>query len=138
MWMIEALAFFALSPMLYIRTPQDTEQYGHVLRVSVARDSLNGLTEAANASPVPKPRALIDEYDVPRLSAVVGWVVLPVYVAIVILALVPTIPADLGLALSAIQVEAILVSLVLFLGVQAAWILLVEPPRASQDEAAKD
>lgn len=83
-------------------------------------------------------RALIDEYDVPRLSAVVGWVVLPVYVAIVILALVPTIPADLGLALSAIQVEAILVSLVLFLGVQAAWILLVEPPRASQDEAAKD
>jgi hypothetical protein len=56
-------------------------------------------------------------------------VVLPIYIAIVVLALVPTLPADLGLALSAIQVEAILVSLVLFLGVQAAWILLVEPPR---------
>jgi hypothetical protein len=78
-------------------------------------------------------KALIEEYDVPRLAAVVGWVVLPIYVAIVVLALVPTIPADLGLALSAIQVEAILVSLVLFLGVQAAWILLVEPPRADGD-----
>src|SRR5690606_33605242 len=68
-------------------------------------------------------RALLEEYDVPRLAAVVGWVVLPIYVAIVVLALVPTLPASLGLALSAIQVEAILVSLVLFLGVQAAWIL---------------
>jgi hypothetical protein len=80
-------------------------------------------------------RALIEEYDVPRLAAVVGWAVLPVYVAIVILALVPTIPADLGLALGAIQVEAILVSLVLFLGVQASWIMLVEPPRAASGEA---
>jgi hypothetical protein len=83
-------------------------------------------------------KALIEEYDVPRLAAVVGWVVLPIYIAIVVLALVPTIPADLGLALSAIQVEAILVSLVLFLGVQAAWILLVEPPRADVDEGSRD
>jgi hypothetical protein len=80
-------------------------------------------------------RALIEEYDVPRLSAVVGWVVLPVYLAIVVLALWPSLPADLGLSLSAIQVEAILVSLVLFLGVQAAWILIVEPPRVDRDDA---
>jgi len=82
-------------------------------------------------------RALLEEYDVPRLAAVVGWVVLPIYVAIVVLALVPTLPASLGLALSAIQVEAILVSLVLFLGVQAAWILIVEPPRGDPDQATR-
>lgn len=84
-------------------------------------------------------RALVEEYDLPRLAAVVGWVVLPVYVLIAILALVPTIPADLGLSLKGIQVEAILVSMVLFLGVQAAWILIVEPPRpaAEDDEGGK-
>ena len=74
----------------------------------------------------------------PRLAGVVGWVVLPIYVAIVVLALVPTIPADLGLALSVLQVEAILVSLILFLGVQAAWILIVEPPRASTGSVPED
>lgn len=82
-------------------------------------------------------RALIEEYDAPRLASVVGWVVLPIYVAIVVLALVPTLPADLGLALSVLQVEAILVSLVLFLGVQAAWILIVEPPRPDTDAPAE-
>jgi hypothetical protein len=79
-------------------------------------------------------QALLEELDVPRLAAVVGWVVLPIYIAIVVLALRPTLPADLGLALSAIQVEAILVSLVLFLGVQAAWIMLIEPPRGDTGE----
>src|SRR5271166_2370194 len=38
--------------------PQATEQYVHVLRVSVVAVSLNGRTEAARASPAePKPRA---------------------------------------------------------------------------------
>jgi hypothetical protein len=44
--MIEDLAFFALSPREYIRRPQATEQYGHVLRVSVVRTSLNSRTSA--------------------------------------------------------------------------------------------
>jgi len=48
-----------------------------------------------------------------------------------LLALVPTIPADLGLKLTGIQVEAILVSLLIFFGVQGAWILMVEPVRPS-------
>jgi hypothetical protein len=34
-------------------TPQLTEQYGHVLRVSVVRSSLNGRTEAASACSLP-------------------------------------------------------------------------------------
>ena len=74
-------------------------------------------------------RALIEDHDTPRLAIVVEWVVLPIYIGITLLALVPTIPADLGLKLTGIQVEAILVSLLLFFGVQGAWILMVEPVR---------
>ena len=76
-------------------------------------------------------RALIEDHDTPRLAIVVEWVVLPIYICITLLALVPTIPADLGLKLTGIQVEAILVSLLIFFGVQGAWILMVEPVRPS-------
>jgi uncharacterized membrane protein len=82
-------------------------------------------------------RALIEDHDTPRLAVVVEWVVLPIYIGITILALVPTIPATLGLTLTGIQVEAILVSLLLFFGVQGAWILMVEPvrnPGADRDD----
>ena len=60
-----------------------------------------------------------------------------VYIGITLLALAPTIPATLGLKLTGIQVEAILVSLLLFFGVQGAWILMVEPvrnPGADRDD----
>src|SRR5690606_2014588 len=57
-WMMFAFEFFAPSPSEYISSPQLTEQYGQVFRVSVVRDSLNGRTDAASASPaVPKPSA---------------------------------------------------------------------------------
>src|SRR5256885_11505390 len=42
-------AFFERSPRLYMRTPQATAQYGQVLRVSVARASLNSRTSAIAA-----------------------------------------------------------------------------------------
>src|SRR4029077_1519335 len=42
-------AFFARSPRLYMSTPQATAQYGQVLRVSVARASLNSRTSASAA-----------------------------------------------------------------------------------------
>jgi hypothetical protein len=74
-------------------------------------------------------QALIEDHDTPRLVVVVEWVVLPIYVCITLLALFPTIPKDLGMSLTGIQVEAILVSLLLFFGVQGAWILMVEPLR---------
>src|SRR5215470_4265398 len=47
--MILAFAFFAPAPRLYITIPQATEQYGQVLRVSVARASLNTRTSARAA-----------------------------------------------------------------------------------------
>jgi hypothetical protein len=91
-------------------------------------------------------RAIREDHDRPRLAMAIGWCILPLYVVITILALLPTIPASLGMSLSAIQVEAIIVSLLLFLGVQAAWILMVEPQRptladegmATDDGARRD
>src|SRR5215510_10526200 len=55
-----AVAFFDRSPYEYMSTPQATEQYGQVLRVSVARASLNSRT-SASASRGEKPsRARLD------------------------------------------------------------------------------
>src|SRR5262245_31904727 len=60
MWKMLAVAFFDRSPYEYMSTPQATEQYGQVLRVSVARASLNSRT-SASASRGEKPsRARLD------------------------------------------------------------------------------
>src|SRR5215472_15386498 len=53
-------AFLARSPRLYMMTPQETEQYGQVLRVSVARLSLNSRTSASAASGENPSRARLD------------------------------------------------------------------------------
>src|SRR5262249_48560694 len=47
MWITSETAFFALSPRLYMMTPQPTEQYGQVLRVSVVRASLKARVSAS-------------------------------------------------------------------------------------------
>src|ERR1700761_5676048 len=44
--MMAGWAFLAESPRLYMMRPHATAQYGHVLRVSVARASLNSRTSA--------------------------------------------------------------------------------------------
>jgi hypothetical protein len=74
-------------------------------------------------------RALREEHDCPAIMRAMQWLVLPIYVAITILALFPTSLEPLGLQLKPIQVEAIIVSFVLLFGVQSAWILMVEPVR---------
>ena len=79
-------------------------------------------------------RTIREDLDAPRLARAVQWFVLPVYAAITILAIDPTIPARLGLGLSAIQVEAIVVSILIFFGVEAAWVMMVEPRREITDE----
>jgi hypothetical protein len=45
-------------------TPQLTEQYGHVLRVSVVRDSLKART-SANAKPGDTPSPTIEDEPIP-------------------------------------------------------------------------
>src|SRR5690606_38969351 len=56
MWKIDALAFLAPSPRLYINSPQPTEQYVQVLRVSRVRSSLY-CRVSASATPGAKPSA---------------------------------------------------------------------------------
>src|SRR6266403_3228399 len=60
MWKMLERAFFERSPRLYMRTPQATAQYGHVLRVSVARASLNSRTSAIAALGEKPSRARLD------------------------------------------------------------------------------
>src|SRR2546423_13818762 len=55
-----ARAFFERSPRLYMRTPQATAQYGQVLRVSVARASLNSRTSAIAAGREKPSRARLE------------------------------------------------------------------------------
>ncbi len=42
-WTTCGVTFFALSPMVWMMTPQLTEQYGQVLRVSVVREIFSSL-----------------------------------------------------------------------------------------------
>ncbi|MEO8287718.1 MAG: hypothetical protein ABI670_14920 [Chloroflexota bacterium] len=55
------------------------------------------------------------------------WVALPLYGLISVFAIVPELAGLLGLGLSALVVEGILFSLMIFLGVNMAWFLFMEP-----------
>ncbi|MFZ0140289.1 MAG: hypothetical protein WAL70_04325 [Aeromicrobium sp.] len=60
----------------------------------------------------------------PILFAVIG---IPAYLLVVVVAFVPTVVSDLGLTLKPIEVEGMLFSLLLFLGVQEAWVVSMTP-----------
>lgn len=69
--------------------------------------------------------ALRAEYGRSRLAAVVMVVSLPLYIFIVIFAIVPTASGLVGLQPR--QVEAILIAGILLLGLHAAWFLTTQP-----------
>lgn len=100
-----------------------------VWRVSFAAAGAIGIVGVALIT-----RTLREDHDSPRIVLWLQLVVLPVYILITGLAIAPGLPAAAGLALTALQVEAIVLSLLLFFGVQAAWFLLVEPTRAELAE----
>jgi len=56
-----------------------------------------------------------------------GLIGIPAYVLVVVVAFAPTVVADAGLTLSAIEVEGMLFSALLFLGVQEAWVVSMTP-----------
>jgi hypothetical protein len=68
---------------------------------------------------------------VARLLQFVGA---PLYVLVAIVAAIPGIPDALDLRLTSIQIEAILLTLLVFLGVQAAWVVAMTAPRDEADE----
>ena len=82
-------------------------------------------------------QTLRQDADAPRIVRWLQWVVLPIYVLITALAIAPGIVQAVGLALTPLQTEAIVLSLLLFFGVQSAWFLLVEPTTEERRERAK-
>lgn len=67
-----------------------------------------------------------DSTVVPWAFAIVG---IPVYVVVTIVAIAPTVIADMGLVLEPIEVEGLLLSALVFLGVQEAWFVAMTPRR---------
>jgi hypothetical protein len=61
-------------------------------------------------------------------------VTLPLYIIIVAIAIHPSLASDIGIHLKPLETEAIVVSLLLFLGINYGWLLFMEPPH-SLDES---
>jgi hypothetical protein len=68
----------------------------------------------------------------PTLFRLVG---IPLYVLVALIALLP-LPTGLDIGLSPIQIEAVLLTLLVFLGVQEAWVVSMTPPKAGSKRQA--
>ena len=55
---------------------------------------------------------------------------LPFYLLIVAIAIHPSLASDLGIHLKPLETEAIVVSVLFFLGINYAWLLFMEPPHS--------
>ena len=77
---------------------------------------------------------LNDERDCPRLVRVIEWVAIPIYALVAVVAVFPEGVQRVGVDLTPLQVEGISLAILLFFGVQAAWVLMVEPPREDATE----
>lgn len=67
----------------------------------------------------------------PILFAVLG---IPAYVLVAVVAFVPSVVADMGLTLQPIEVEGMLFSVLIFLGVQEAWVVSMTPTEEVETE----
>ncbi len=61
---------------------------------------------------------------------------LPFYLLIVAIAIHPSLASDVGIQLKPLETEAIVVSVLFFLGINYAWLLFMEPPH-SLDESER-
>jgi len=61
-----------------------------------------------------------------RLGAAAYFAAVGLYVLIAIVAAVPSIVADLGISVRPLRVEAVLLTILVFLGVNVAWLLLFD------------
>ena len=67
----------------------------------------------------------------PALFAVLG---VPLYVLVVVIAWVPSLVGNIGLSLAPIEVEGLIISVIVFLGVQEAWVVAMTPARETAVE----
>ena len=96
----------------------------YIWRISFSLAGLLGI-----ATVISVIRILREEHDSPRVVRIFQWLVLPLYVVVTAIAIYPDVVKTLGFSLTAIQIESIVLSVILFFGVQSAWVLMIEPPR---------
>lgn len=58
---------------------------------------------------------------------------LPFYLVIVAIAIHPTLASDIGIDLKPLETEAVVVSVLLFLGINYGWLLFMEPPHSADE-----
>jgi hypothetical protein len=59
---------------------------------------------------------------------------LPLYLLIVAVAIHPALAADLGIHLKPLETEALIVSILFFLGINFGWLLFMEPEFPAEDD----
>jgi hypothetical protein len=101
---------------------------GWLWRLTFASAGLIGIVAAGYVV-----RTLREEYDAPRTVRIIEWIAIPIYATVAVIAVAPELAGNLGLGLTPLQVEGLILAILLFFGVQAAWVLMVEPPRARDD-----
>jgi hypothetical protein len=67
---------------------------------------------------------------VDRLAELGHWVAVVLYGVVAIVALSPSILSDLGIDMAPLRVEALALSLLVFLGINVAWLLLFDTTEA--------
>jgi hypothetical protein len=70
--------------------------------------------------------ALVRGPTATTLGAAAYWAAAVLYILIAVVAVAPSIVADLGLSVRPLRVEAVLLTALVFLGVNVAWLLLFE------------
>jgi hypothetical protein len=82
-------------------------------------------------------RTLRQDTDAPVVVRWLQWVVLPIYVLITVIAIAPGLIQAVGLSMTPLQAESIVLSLLLFFGVQTAWFVLLEPTHEERRTRAR-
>ena len=101
-------------------------EVGWLWRITFAGAGILGIVGALTVL-----RTLRADYDTPRFARLIEWVAIPIYALVTVVALAPELVTSIGLDLRPIQVEGILLAILIFFGVEVAWILMVEPRRST-------
>ena len=100
-----------------------------VWRIAFAAGGIAGT--AAVAMLAQEIRANTSARISPVLFAVVG---IPLYVLVLVVSFWPSVTTDIGTTLTPIEVEGLIFSAIVFLGVQEAWVVSMTPPRETSVE----
>lgn len=97
---------------------------GWLWRATFVTAGLVGIVSAAAVA-----TTLREDHDAPGTVKAIQWVAIPIYGLIAVVAAFPDLVTGAAIGLSALQLEAIILSILMVFGVLAAWILMIEPVR---------